>query len=260
MKKYKCQVDIIIEARMTSSRLPGKILLEAVGRPMLGLMIERLKNVDNISNIIIATTLNQSDDKVEELANRENILCYRGSEDDVLGRVLESAFFFETDVIVEITGDNPLSDPTLVSNMIDKFLELSSDIDFLSNDVGYYNDDIPVSFPLGLNVKVFKRDLLESVERKTNDPLDREHVVNYILKNISQYRVYNYMASGVYHRPELRFTMDYQEDYLLIKEVFEHLYHNDKKFTTEDIINFLDLNVDIKTLNSACVQNRYIYK
>ena len=68
------------------------------------------------------------------------------------------------------------------------------------------------------------------------------------------------MASGVYRRPELRFTMDYQEDYLLIKEVFEHLYHNDKKFTTGDIINFLDSNIDIKTQNSACVQNRYIYK
>jgi len=245
---------------MSSSRLPGKTLLEAVGKPMLGLMIERLKDVDNISNIIVATTVNKLDDKIERLAGRENVLCYRGSESDVLGRVLESASTFGTDIIVEITGDNPLSDPVLISNMVDKFLKLSNDIDFLSNDIGCYNDNIPVSFPLGLNVKIFKKSLLEEVARKTNNPVDREHVVNYILKNMEQYKVYNYTANGIYCRPELRFTMDYEEDYILIKKVFEGLYNKNSKFTTSDIIHFLDLNPSIKALNSDCIQNKYAYK
>ena len=251
------KIDIIVEARMTSTRLPGKVLLPIVEKPALELMIERLRRVTNASEIIVATTTNKSDDKIVELAHKNNVQCYRGSEDDVLKRVLESAQLFNTDVIVEITGDNPLADPVLIDNMINKFVKLKDTVDFMSNDVGCYNDNVKFEFPLGLNVKIFKTSVLNSVETKAKRSVDREHVVNYILKNMDQYRVYNYTPSGYYARPDLRFTMDYHEDYFLIKQVYEGLYKCNKNFTSADIIEFLDRNPEVKNINIDCVQNRY---
>lgn len=253
------KIDIIIEARMDSTRLPGKVLLPIVGKPVLELMVERLKRVNNISDIIIATTTKEIDNKIEKLANDNGVCCYRGSEDDVLGRVLESAKYFNTDIIVEVTGDNPLSDPILIESMINKFIELGDSVDFLSNDVGCYNDSVKIGFPLGLNVKIFKTSVLDDVESRTKNPVDREHVVNYILKNMSKYRVHSYEPQGYYHRPDLRFTMDYKEDYILIKNVYEELYRRDKNFTSDEIITFLDDNPAIKSGNIHCVQNSYHY-
>ena len=258
-KNNKYQIDIIVEARMDSTRLPGKVMLPAVGKPMLKLMIERLKNVDCASNIIIATTTKPIDDQIVKLVAEEGVLCYRGSEDDVLGRVLESAIYYGTDLIVEVTGDNPLSDPHVIAMVVDKYMELDKEIDFVSNDVGCYNDTALLTFPLGLNVKVFKASFLSKIEKKAKNPVDREHVVNYVLKNMEMFNVYNYEAVGVCRRPELRFTMDYNEDYLLIKRVFEQFYFDNKNFTAHDIIEFLDSNRAVKSLNEHCVQNRYGY-
>jgi spore coat polysaccharide biosynthesis protein SpsF len=253
----KLKIDIIVEARMDSTRLPGKVLLPIVGKPVLGLMVERLKRVSNISEIIIATTTKEVDNKIVELAHDNGVRCYRGSESDVLGRVLESAIYFDTDVIVEVTGDNPLSDPILIESMIDKFIKLGDSVDFISNDVGCYNNSVKIEFPLGLNVKIFKTSVLSEVESKAKSPVDREHVVNYILKNMDKYRVYNYKPQGFYCRPDLRFTMDYKEDYILIKEVYKALYNFNNNFTSCEIIDFLDANPIIKNGNIDCVQNRY---
>lgn len=243
---------------MDSTRLPGKVLLEAAGKPMLSLMIDRLREVNNISEIIVATTTKEIDNKINDLAIKENVSCFRGSENDVLGRVLDCALHYGTEVIVEITGDNPLSDPSVVTSMINKYLEMADEIDFLSNDVGCYNKIVPISFPLGINVKIFPTDILVDVSKKTDDPVDREHVVNYILNNLDQYMVHNYKAEGKYCRPDLRFTMDYLEDYILIKKVFENF--EDNRFTGIDVIDFLDSNPEIKDINKKCIQNKYSYK
>jgi len=253
------KIDIIIEARMDSKRLPGKVLLPIVGRPALELMIERLKHVRRVSEIIVATTKKKVDNSIANLAYKNGVRCYRGSENDVLKRVLEGAQFFNTDIIVEITGDNPLADPALVDSMISKFLELGSSIDFLSNDVGCYNDNFKFEFPLGLNVKIFSTSILKDSESRAKHPVDREHVVNFILKNLDRYRVHNYKPQGLYFRPDIRFTMDYKEDYILIKHVYENLYKNNKQFSTEEIFQYLDNNPDIKNINSHCLQNKYSY-
>lgn len=243
---------------MDSTRLPGKVLLEAVGRPMLGLMIERLKKVNNVSDIIVATTTKEIDNQICDLAIKEGVGCYRGSENDVMGRVLDCALHNDTEIIVEITGDNPLSDPFIVSNMINKYIEIENEIDFLSTDIGYYNECFPVNFPLGISVKIFPTKLLFDVSMKTDNPVDREHVVNYILNNTDQYRVYNYKAEKEYSRPEMRFTMDYMEDYVLIKKVFENFENNE--FTGLDVIDFLDRNPRISDINKNCIQSKYTYE
>ena len=253
------KIDIIIEARMSSSRLPGKVLLPVMDKPLLLLMVERLKNVDFVSDIIIATTENQSDDVIVDLAQKEGIPFYRGSDKDVLGRVLKTAQSFSTNLIIEITGDNPLADPKLVNDLVDCFLKKENDFDIISTDMGYYNKDKLITFPLGLGGKVFETELLKEVSLKTNHPTDREHVVNYILKNTEIYKCHNFIAKGLYKRPEIRLTMDYEEDYQLIKKIYEYLYKENNNFSFSEVIKFLDANPKLKSINSHCKQKVYKY-
>src|SRR3954454_8823993 len=121
------RVVATIEARMTSSRLPGKVLLPAVGKPLLELMVERLQRSRHLDAIVIATTEDASSDPLEELAERLGIGCFRGSEDDVLARVLGAARAYDADLIVELTGDCPLIDPALVDLHVERFNEGGSD-------------------------------------------------------------------------------------------------------------------------------------
>ena len=253
------QVDVIVEARMTSTRLPGKVMLNAAGKPLLEHMIERLQRIQGINNIIIATTVNNSDNCVVDLADALGVLFFRGSENDVLGRVLKAAQFFGTDIIVEITGDNPLIDPGIASSVVEAFLQREDNIDYVANDIGCYRDDVDVTFPLGFNTKVFKRKLLERVERLTDHPEDREHVVNYICKNPQVFSFYNVTAEEKYRRNDIRLTVDVYEDYQVVKAVLEVLYPDKPDFTADDIIDFLDVNEDIRNLNRHVIQRTYDY-
>ena len=260
-KNPQYQIDIIVEARMSSSRLPEKILLNVLYKPLLELMIERLNIIDLVDNIIIATTKNPKDDVIVSLCEELNTPFFRGSENDVLGRVLQAAQKYETDIIVEITSDNPLVDPELCKYVIEEFLNKMDEFDFVSNDMGCYSSDYEITYPLGLcNTKIFKTSLLEEVEKSTTNPVDREHVVNYIINNPDKYKLYNVEASGEYQRTDMRFTLDYPQDYEVIRSVFEALYPSKPNFTASDIINFLDANPHIKDLNKDCVQERYEYQ
>ncbi|MEK7376919.1 MAG: glycosyltransferase family protein [Candidatus Margulisiibacteriota bacterium] len=248
----KKQIDVIVEARMTSSRLPGKTLFKAAGKPLLELMIERLRRIPEIDNVIVATTENTKDDLIADLCKRCNVACFRGDEDDVLGRVVKAAKRFGTDIIVEITGDNPLVDPGISSQVIKEFLKNEKNIDYAANDV-------MVTFPIGFNTRAFSRALLEKVERSTNDPVDREHVVNYICKRPDEFRMHNIAAKGPLRRTDIRLTMDTAEDYKVIKSVFEALYPSNHQFLAQDIIDYLDKNPDIKNINKEIVQRTYDY-
>ena len=126
---------LIVEARMRSTRLPGNVLLPAAGKPMLELMIERLQRMDPPSGVIVATTVHPDDDPIEELAGRIGVGCFRGSEDDVLGRVVAAAQQFGTDIIVEITGDDPLLDPHESSRVVQTYLDRREDVDYVANDL-----------------------------------------------------------------------------------------------------------------------------
>jgi len=255
----KKKIDIIVEARTFSTRLPGKVLLKVLNRPLLDLMIERLKLISKIDSIIIATTINEKDNEIEKLAKNNNVKCFRGSETDVLGRVVMAAKEFKTDIIVQTTGDNPLVDKNVSEQLINFFINNYEIYDFVSNDAGIYNSKFKQEFPMGLNTKVFKSSLLFDVEKKTKNPVDREHVVNYILKNYQQFKVHDFKAEKIYSRPDLRFTLDYMEDYKVIKLIFENLYEKNKKFTAIDIFKFLDDNPDIKNLNTNRCQKKYTY-
>lgn len=237
-----------IEARMASSRLPGKVLAKAQGKPMLELMVERLRRVRALDGIVIATTVNPSDDAVAALAERLDVGCWRGSEDDVLDRVLRAAHSYDIDTIVELTGDCPLIDPATVEMVIDTFRD---------SGVAYCSNVLERTWPIGMDTQVFPRDVLDDVARRTDDPTDREHVSLYIYRHPELYRLNNVVAPAALARPDLRLTLDTQEDLALIRAVYDGLYEHSPCFDLSEIITFLDQHPAIACLNSN-IAHRYV--
>jgi len=163
-----------IEARMTSRRLPGKVLLPVGNTTMLGFLYERLKLVPSLNDIVLATTTNQQDDILVEFARKSNLAYFRGSENNVLSRVLSAAKSNQADVIVEITADCPVIDPVIIEQVIQTFLY---------NDADYVNNVIVRSYPAGMDTQVFPYRILEHSSLLTNDPEDLEHVSLHICRH-----------------------------------------------------------------------------
>ncbi len=199
-----------IEARMTSSRLPGKVLMDIGGRPALSLMVERLRRVPGLDGIVVATTVNRSDDPIAELAAALGIGCFRGSEDDVLGRVLGAAEAHGIEVIVETTGDCPLIDPDVVERTI--ALYRAADVDYVSNVLRR-------TYPIGMDTQVFARSVLADVARRTSDPFDHEHVSVFIYRHPELFSLMNAAAPHRQTDPVLRLTLDTAEDLHLLRAV-----------------------------------------
>ena len=237
-----------IEARMTSSRLPGKVLMEAAGKPFLEHMVERLNRVSCLDGIVIATTNNSTDDKVAELAANLGVCCHRGSESDVLQRVLDAAIANRVDVIVETTGDCPLIDPSLVDDCIQEFL--GSKVDYVSNI-------LERTYPIGMDTQVFSTGLLADVAGRTVDPVDREHVSLFIYRHPEIYSLKNVSAIPELTRPQLRLTLDTPKDFELLRKIFETLYPKEPHFSLRDIIRFIDSDPALEKIN-ADVQHNYV--
>ncbi len=236
----KPRIVATIEARMTSSRLPGKVLMEAVGKPMLELMIERLRRAVSIDEVVIATTVNATDDPLVELAGRLGVGVFRGSEDDVLVRVLDAARAFEADVIVETTGDCPLIDPALVELCIQGYLEAG--VDYLSNV-------LERTYPQGMDTQVFATDVLADVAARTDDPDDHEHVSLYIYSHPEIYSLKNLPGPPELTDPRLGLTLDTAEDFEMISRIFEALYADNRRFGLVDVMTYLERNPDVRKLN-----------
>lgn len=254
------KIDIIVEVRTTSKRLPNKAILKVLDKTILELMLERLKRISNINDIIVATTINKNDDIIEEISIKNNVLVHRGSEDDVLGRVVETANRYKTDVIVEITGDNPLVDKNISEQVINYYLNNMDKFDYVSNDAFVYSDLFNHTCSSGFHTKVMPTKILKEVDELVSHPVDREHVVNYIFNGSKDYRIGQYTVNKKFNRSDIRLTLDYEEDFLLIKNIFENLYIDDPNFDANKIFDYLDKNEDIKNINSNCVQKKYHYK
>jgi spore coat polysaccharide biosynthesis protein SpsF len=221
-----------IEARMTSSRLPGKVLMLAAGKPLLEILIERLQNGVKLDAIVVATTINTKDDPIAALATDKGVKVFRGSENDVLGRVCGALRASKADVCVEITGDCPLIDPGIVSEAVEEYVRTCNTNLYISNS------DPHRSVPAGLDVQVFAAESLYQLDAETNDPLDREHVS------------YGFYRPEVGDRWKPRFishpsckgnedvlvTLDYEEDYELIKQAYEELSKVNPYFSAKDIV------------------------
>lgn len=240
----------IIQARMTSTRLPGKVIKPVLGRPLLSYMIERLKQCTTFDDIIIATTTNSTDDVLVELAKKENVKCYRGSELDVLGRVLNALEHFNIDLMVETTGDCPLIDTAIVDSVVNSYLEWNFD---------YVSNTLSPGYPRGLACQVFSTELLRKVASLTQDPVDREHVSFYIYQHPEKYRLGDVKAPPRHCDPDLRLTVDTPEDFEVIKLIIENLYPQKPHFNLDDILAFLAKNPSIRQINAGIVQKTAQY-
>jgi spore coat polysaccharide biosynthesis protein SpsF len=204
-----------IESRMGSTRLPGKALVDINGKSAIGRLVERLKKCEKLDEIIIATSTSSTDDVLSEWAKNEGVLCYRGDEEDVLQRVVDAHESINSDLIVEITGDSILSDPSIIDMGIDTYL--ANDCDVVTNCGN------ELSYPMGIYVQVFKYLDLKYISDTINDPAVREHVSLYFYENTDQYRVINLIAPSLWNAPQYRFQLDYEEDLLFINEIYKRL-------------------------------------
>lgn len=229
-----------VECRMTSSRLPGKVLMEVCGKPMLELLVERLSRVDQIDEIVLATTVNGTDDPIVELAKRIGVKVFRGSENDVLSRVLGAAGSVDADIIVEITGDCPLLDPAITSQVIDMYL---------LNRCDYASNLDPVSYPIGMDTQVFSIELLALADREGKSQEDREHVSWFIRRQPERFCKLHLPAPPELHWPTLGLTLDEKFDYDLIRQIFEHFYPVKSKFNCDDILRYLRENPSLLKIN-----------
>lgn len=252
----KRKIAAIIEARMSSSRLPGKVLKEIDGKPVLQILAERLSGSEYIDEIVIATTWNPSDNEIEDLCKKINLKVFRGSEEDVLGRVVGAAESVNADVIVEITGDCPLMDPEVADNVIKVYLENYPEFDYVTN-IGYVNNEVR-EIPIGMDVRVFTYKDLKYVSEISNDPEDREHVSLYFFRTgKDKYKLHNVSVPDKWKRDyNIRLTLDTAEDFEVIKIIYEELSKEKSNFNLEDILNFLDKNRYVAELNSEVIQKK----
>ena len=244
-KEASRKVVATIEARMTSSRLPGKVLFSAAGEPMLMHLLRRLRSVPSIDEIVIATTTNQNDDPIVDFAKKAGVSCYRGSEDDVLGRVVATGELVQAEVLVEITGDCPIIDPDIVEQTIRMFF---------AHDVHYVSNGVVRSYPDGMDVQVMYFSALQQSATMTVDPLDREHVSRFIYQHPDMFSQIHLVAPPSLHWPELGLTLDEEKDYLLLKMIIEELAPIDPLFGCADILKLLHKRPDWVEINNKVVR------
>jgi spore coat polysaccharide biosynthesis protein SpsF len=231
---------VTIEARMGSSRLPGKVLMEVCGKPMLQHMIERVKRAVLPDDVVVASTINPKDDPIEVLCRRIGCSYYRGSEEDITDRLIQTARHHHAHVIVQTTGDCPLHDP----DVIDEGIRV-----YRASSVQYVSNRLNRSWPVGLDTQVYHRGVLEEVARRTMDPEDREHGSYYIYTHPREFTMKNYAAADI-NCPAKRWCLDYLEDFEFFKAVYERLYPRKPDFTTKDVLALLEAHPEIETINA----------
>lgn len=235
----------ILQARMTSTRLPGKILLDLDGKPMLAQELARLKRSTLLSEIVIATTTNATDDPLVELAAREGVAIFRGDEHDVLGRYHLAARQFRADAVVRVTGDCPLIDATVVDAAISVLQ---------TEECDYASNTIERTYPRGLDVEVFHRDVLDRIARLARSMPAREHVTYFLHRERPELFITRQVRRAD-DASDLRWTVDTDEDLALMRKLFSELGAAD--IATDELITRLRQRPDLIALNHHIVQKAH---
>lgn len=245
----KPKVVVSIEARMGSSRLPGKVLMDLCGKPVIGWLVDRLRKCRTVDEIVLATSISSGDDVLAKWCDDNAVRCFRGSEDDVLKRVVDAHREAGTDIIVEITGDCPLTDPDVVDLGVETFL---------SNDCDYLTNCEVVSFPQGICVQVFRFADLERMEQESYDPAVREHVTPLFYERKDLYRNINMLSPGCWHLPnDCRTQLDYSEDMAFLREVCGRLLAKyGFGFGLGHLVELLRAEPQLMDINRYCVERR----
>lgn len=239
------KILVVVQARMGSTRLPGKSLALVLGKPLLYYVVERLKMLSHKATLVVATSEEEGDDPISLWCHEEGVCCFRGSEEDVLDRYLKAARRYEGDVIIRVTGDCPLIDPHVVDLAIDQFLEHYPDYDYLSNT-------IKRTYPRGLDVEVFKRRALERAHEEAFHTEEREHVTPYIWRHPETFSL-----GSFFYKEDLsahRLTVDTEEDLALITRIIETLWPQNPAYSLQDLLYLILEHPEWEQLNAHVKQ------
>lgn len=229
-------IGAIIQARMGSSRLPGKVLLKLVGKPVIQHVVERLAMSKMISKIIVATSTSKTDNVLAEFLKVNGIAFFRGDENDVLDRFYQCAQKFKLDVVIRITSDCPFVDARLVDEIVDHFLAQKGKVDYAAN----VN---PPTYPDGLDAEVFSFTALEKSQKEAKMQYQREHVTSYIRDNPQIFKIVNITYKK--DLSKVRLTLDTPEDFQVVSNIYNSLYSKNPKFSWLDIVNLIEANPEI---------------
>jgi spore coat polysaccharide biosynthesis protein SpsF len=247
----KKRVVAIVQARMRSTRLPGKVLREISGKPLLQYLVDRINYSSRIDDLVIATSVLFFDNIIAKYCTSNNIKCYRGSEDDVLSRYVEAAIWSKADYIVRICADSPLVDPEIIDGIIDEFLVYDRECDYLSNTINQ-------TYPLGMNVEVFSIAALKKAHLGSSFHYEREHVTPYIYSHPDKFKIRLMHLQN--NLSNLRLTVDEEADFELVKWVIEQLYPSNPNFNLSDILTLLKCNPEKFEINSHVKQKNKWHK
>jgi spore coat polysaccharide biosynthesis protein SpsF len=230
---------------MTSSRLPGKVMMMIFGESLLYRMIERLQMIQHPAQFVVAIPDEEQGGPIEQECERMGIPCFCGDRDNVLDRHYRVAKAFDARIVLKIPSDCPLIDPRIIDQVLDFYFEHEGEYDYVSNLH-------PATFPDGNDVEIMTMDCLERTWKKATRQLELEHTTPYIWENQDEFRIGNVVwnTSKDYSMSH-RFTIDYMDDYEFIKTVFEELYPGKPDFSCDDILELLERRPDIYEINSA---------
>ena len=238
----KQNIISIIQARMSSSRLPGKVLMPLADKPVLWHVVDRIRACKTISEVVVATSTDQTDDAIEAWCHGTGVSCYRGSLNDVLDRYYQAAKLHKADAVVRITADCPAVDPTIVDEVVQGYVAGRYEFYGLAGE-----------FPDGLDCTVFAFTALERAWQEATLPSEREHVGPYIEKHPEIFK------SGALKKftglSDHRWTLDEPRDYEFLKAVFSRLHREDKPFLTHELLALLENEPELRQINSHIVRN-----
>lgn len=238
----------IIQARVDSTRLPNKVFADIKGQPLLWHVVNRLKKSKYLDSIIIATTVNTNDDKIEKWAQENEVLCFRGSEENVLQRYYEAAKYFNLKVIVRITADDPFKDYKIMDQVIDKFNIEGADFACNNN---------PPTYPEGLDIEVFSFNAIFQANKNAATEFEREHVTQHFYKNQKKFKI-----STISHNinlSNLRWTIDEELDIEMTRKIYEKIYDEKPFFLMDDILALIKDYPEIPLINNK-VNRSSMYK
>ena len=233
----------IIQARMRSSRLPGKVMADLAGMPMLEHVVRRTQRAKSVELVVVATSVNPEDDVISAFCKDAVILCFRGSEDDVLDRYYQAAVKYAADPIVRLTADCPLLDPDVIDRVMETFRECECD---------YASNTVVPTFPDGLDVEVFGWHVLERAWREAGLKSEREHPTSFIFNRPSEFRLFN--VQNDVDLSGLRWTVDEPQDLEFVQQVCSHL-GPEPVFGMKDILDLLRDHPELLNINSGFERN-----
>jgi spore coat polysaccharide biosynthesis protein SpsF len=243
---FSVNIVVIVQARIGSTRLPGKVMLKLEDKTVLAHVIERCRQIMLANEVVIATTVKQDDDLIEQEANRLGVYCHRGSEDNVLHRYYEAAQARKADVVVRVTSDCPLLDPEVANQVIAKFIA--------KKGTDYCSNTLTRTYPQGLDVEVFSFSALERAFVNGLQSYEQEHVTPYLYQHPEIFELAAFVAAENYS--QYRWTLDTQEDWLLIQEMYRRLYVPQRIFSWSEALRLMQDEPQLQRINHMIQQKK----